>query len=131
VGDFFKTLAGKIASGAVALAVVAAALAWYETEPATKQAVLSLSGRILGWCLLMLVLPWASFPAIAWVNRLRSNGAGAALVLAVTVIDAVVLAWLFSWSLRGASEWVMYMAAVLIGGVYNLFSCDWIAEKTE
>ena len=110
---------------------MAAGLAWYETDPATKHAVLSLSGRILGWCLLMLIIPWASFPLIAWVNRLRSNNAGAALVLGLSIIDAVVLAWLFNWSLHGASEWVLYTAAVLISGVYNLFAADWIAEKAE
>jgi hypothetical protein len=131
VGDFLKTLAGKIASGVVALAVAGAGLAWYETDPATKHAILSLSGRILGWCLLMLIVPWASFALIGWVGKMRSNAAGAVLVLAITIADAIVLAWLFSWSIRGATEWVLFTAAVLIGGVYNLFTCDLIAEKME
>ncbi len=130
MGDFLKTLAGKIASGAVALAVVGAGLAWYETEPATKQQILSDSGRILGWFVLMLVLPWACFPLIGWVGRLESNPAGAGFILLVTIVDAVMLAWLFGWSLHGATEWVLFIAAVLIAGVYNLFTCDWIAEKT-
>jgi len=131
VGDFLKTLAGKIASGAVALAVVAAGLAWYETDPATKHHILSLSGRILGWFILMLVVPLASFPLIGWVGKLQSNRAGAALVLVLSIADAVLLAWLFGWSLQGATEWVLYAAAVLIAGVYNLFTCDWIAERME
>ena len=62
---------------------------------------------------------------------MQSNAAGAALVAAVSIIDAAVLAWLFSWSLHGASQWVLYAAAVLIGSVYNLFVCDLIAEKIE
>jgi hypothetical protein len=130
VGDFFKTLAGKIATGVISLAVVGAGLAWYETDPATKHYILSLSGRMIGWCLLMLVLPWAAFPLIGWVSKMESNRASAGLILVVTLADAVVLAWMFAWSLQGATEWVLYTAAVLIAGVYNLFSCDWIAEKT-
>jgi hypothetical protein len=131
VGDFLKTLAGKIASGAVALAVVAAGLAWYETDPATKHQILSDSGRILGWLMLVLVVPWAAFALIGWVSRLQSNAAGAVLVLAITIAEAVVLAWMFGWSIPGATERVLYIAAILIAGVYNLFVCDWIAEKIE
>ena len=131
MGDFLKTLAGKIASGAVALAVVAAGLAWWETDPATKHSILSLSGRIIGWFVLMLLVPWASFALVAWVNRFKNNAAGAGLVLLVTLVDALMLAWLFGWSWHGATEWVLFAAAVLIAGVYNLFTCDLIAEKLE
>ncbi len=111
------------------MAVVGAGLAWYETDPATKHSILTLSGHIIGWCLLMLILPWASFPLIGWVSKMDSNPAGAVLVLVLTIVDALVLAWMFAWSLHGATEWVLYIAAVLIAGVYNLFTCDWIAER--
>jgi hypothetical protein len=58
-----------------------------------------------------------------------SNGAGAALVGGITLVEAGVLAWLFEWSIAGATAWVFYAAAVLLAGVYNLLACDWIAEK--
>jgi hypothetical protein len=131
VGDFLKSLGGKIASGVVALAVVAAGLAWWQTEPATKQHILTDSGRLLGWLMLVLIVPWAGFALIGWVGRRNSNAAGAMLVTAFTVGESVVLAWLFAWSVKGDTEWVLFIAAVLICGVYNLFICDWIAEMAE
>ena len=44
-------------------------------------------------------------------------------------MEAAVLAWLFDWSIAGATAWVFYAAAVLVAGVYNLLTCDWIAER--
>ena len=46
-----------------------------------------------------------------------------------TIIEAVVLAWLFGWSLHGAMPIVFFSAAALLAGVYNLFTCDWIAGE--
>ena len=131
MGDFLKSLGGKIATGAISLAVVAAGLAWWQTDPATRQHILTDSGRLLGWSLLVLIAPWAGFAVVGWVSRMQSNGAGAALVILITAIEAVVLAWMFGWSIQGATEWVLYVAAVLVAGVYNLLTCDWIAELTE
>ncbi len=74
--DFLKSVGGKIATGAVRLAVAAAGLAWYETAAATKHAILSDTGRILGWSLLVLVLPWASFALVGWVAKFDTNGPG-------------------------------------------------------
>ena len=127
--DFLKSVGGKVATGAVTLAVAAGGLAWYETAPATKHAVLSDAGRIIGWTLLALILPWASFPLTAWVAKRDSNAAGAALVLGLTAVGAAVLALLFGWAVHGATLWTVYAAAVLIAGVYNLFTCDWLAER--
>jgi hypothetical protein len=131
VGDFLKTLAGKIATAVLSLAIVAAGLAWYETEPATKHAILSDTGRLLGWLMLVLIVPWAGFALIGWVAKFQTNAAGAALVLLFAAIEAVLLAWMFGWSVHGATEWVLYAAAILFAGVYNLFACDFIAEKIE
>ena len=129
--DFLKTVSGKIATGVVVLAVGAAGLAWYETDPATKHAILSDTGRILGWTLLVLVLPWACFALIGRVAKFDTNAAGAALVLGMTAVQALILAWLFGWSVHGATIWTLYAAAVLVAGVYNLFACDWIAERVS
>jgi hypothetical protein len=68
---------------------------------------------------------------IGWVAKFQTNVAGAALVLLFTTAEAVTLAWMFGWSVHGATEWVLYIAAVLFAGVYNLFVCDYIAEKIE
>lgn len=129
--DFLKTIGGKIATGIVALAVIAGGLSWYEMDPATKTMLLHGAGHIVSWFGVMLVLPWASFFVIGRVGRMESNLAGGVLVAVFTLVEAVLLAWLFSWQIRGATAWTFFIAAVLVAGVYNLFTCDWIAEKTS
>ena len=127
--DFLKGVAGKIVSGLVALAVVATAISWFQMEEASRDTLLRGAGRIFAWLGVVLVVPWASFFLVGRVGRMDSNAAGAALVLALTTIEAAVLAWLFEWSIAGAAPWVFFAAATLFAGVYNLFACDWIAEK--
>ena len=127
--EFLKTVGAKIVGGLVALAVVVSAIAWWQTEPATRDAILSGAGRIAAWFGVVLLVPWASFFLIGRVAKRESNAAGAALVLGITAVEAGVLAWLFDWSIAGSTAWVFYTAAVLLAGVYNLLTCDWIAEK--
>lgn len=127
--EFLKTIAGKIVAGLVALGVIAALISWFQMDPGTRHQIVSGTGRIIGWFLLMLVVPWATFFLIGAVARLRSNLAGAALVFLYTAAEAVLLAWLFSWSVKGAMPVVFFSAAVLIAAAYNLLACDWIAEK--
>ena len=127
--DFLKGVAGKVVSGLVALAVIATAISWWQMDEATRSALLRGTGRVFAWLGIVLVVPWASFFLIGRVAKLESNAAGAALVAALTVLEAGVLAWLFDWSISGAAPWVFFVTAVLFAGVYNLFACDWIAEK--
>lgn len=127
--DFLKTVAGKIVAGLIVLAVVAGAISWWQMDPATRHAILSDTGKLVAWFGVVLLAPWASFFLIGRVAKLDRNSAGAALVLGYTAIEAGVLAWLFDWSIAGATAWVFYAAAVLLAGVYNLLACDWIAEK--
>ena len=127
--EFLKTIGGRVATGVVSLAVVAGAISWWRMDESTKHTLLSGTGRIVGWLGIVLVVPWAAFFLIGWVGKRESNGAGAALVAGFTVIEAVLLGWLFNWSVRGAMPWTFFIAATLLAGVYNLFACDWIAEK--
>ena len=127
--DFLKTVGGKVASGLVALAVIATAISWWQMDAATRHMLLSGAGRIAGWFAVVLAVPWATFFLIGRVGKLESNAAGAALILAYTALEAILLAWLFGWSLRGATAVTFFAAAALVAGVYNLFACDWIAEK--
>lgn len=127
--DFLKTIGGKIATGLVSLAVIAGAISWYAMDPGTRHGIVSGTGRILGWLGVMIVLPWATFFLISGVARKDNNLAGAALVFAYTALEAVLLAWLFSWGIKGATAVTFYCAGVLLAGAYNLLACDWIAEK--
>ena len=55
--------------------------------------------------------------------------AGGVLVVAYTLIELALLGWLFDWSIAGATAWMFLAAGGLLAAVYNLFTCDWIAEK--
>lgn len=129
--DFLKSIAGKLITGAVALAVIASGISWWRMEPSAREAVLAGSGKILGWLGVVLFLPWVTFFVIAKVGRMQSNLAGAVLVATYTIAEAVLLAWLFGWSISGATAWTMFAVGVLFAAAYNLFTCDWIAEATE
>jgi hypothetical protein len=127
--DFLKTIGGKIVGGMVALAVIAAAISWYEMDVSTRHALVTGTGRIVAWFGIVILLPWVTFFVVGWIARLEHNLAGAGLVAAYTVVEAIVLAWLFSWKIHGATAIVFFGAAVLLAAAYNLFASDWIAEK--
>ena len=127
--DFLKIVGGKIAGGIVALVVIAAAISWWRMDPAARQHLLNNTGKIASWFGVVLFLPWATFFLIGRVGRLDSNLAGAVLVLGYTALEMLLLAWLFHWSIGGATEWTFMVFGGLLAAVYNLFTCDWIAEK--
>jgi hypothetical protein len=129
--DFLKSTAGKVISGLVALAVVAAAISWWRMDPTTRQMILGGTGKIAAWFGIVLLLPWATFFVISLVARRNSNLAGAVLVGAYTLLEVVLLVWLFNWSIPSATAWTFVVAGALLAAVYNLFTCDWIAEKVS
>jgi hypothetical protein len=140
--DFLKTIGttvvGKIVGGIVGIAVIAMGIAWWQMPQSTRDGIFSTTGHILhtlfiilGWLILVGVVPWVSFYFIGWVGRLGRNAAGALLVLGYTTAEAVFLAWLFNWSISGATGIVFFSCAILVAAAYNLFACDWIAEKLE
>ena len=59
--DFLKSVGGKVVTGLVAVAVVAAAISWWQMEESTRQTLLTGTGRIVAWFAVVLVLPWATF----------------------------------------------------------------------
>jgi len=127
--DLLKTVTGKVVAGAVVLAVVAAGISWWRMDDATRQMLLSGTGKIVSWLFVVLLAPWASFFVTAWVAKRESNAAGAALVATYTILEAVMLVWLFNWNIPGPTAWTFLAAGTLFAGVYNLLTCDWIAEK--
>jgi FtsH-binding integral membrane protein len=127
--DLLKTVTAKVVAGAVALAVVATGISWYRMDDSTRQMLLNGTGKIVSWLFIVLLAPWASFFVTAWVAKRESNRAGAALVASYTILEAVLLAWLFKFNLPGPTAWTFLVAGTLFAGVYNLLTCDWIAEK--
>jgi hypothetical protein len=129
--EFLKSIGGKLVTGLVALVVIAAAVSWFQASPESRERWVATFARGVGWSLLVLALPWASFLLITAVARTRSNLAGAAFVYGMTAVEVLILGWLFDWTIHGTLGWVFAVAGVLIAGVYNLFACDWIAERLE
>jgi hypothetical protein len=127
--DFLKSVTGKIISAALVLAVIAAGISWWQMEPQTREMLLRGTGRILGWLGVVLILPWATFFVIGKVARRDSNAAGALLVGTYTLVEIVLLVWLFDWRVGGATAWTFVAVGALFAAVYNLFTCDWIAER--
>ncbi len=127
--EFIKSIAGKLVTGAVALAVIATAVAWYQADQSTRDTLVSGTGRVISWLGIVLAVPWASFALISWVARRDSNMAGGLLIAGYTIAEAIGLAWLFHWHINGGTAWAFVLFAALFAGVYNLFACDWIAEK--
>ncbi|MEM8876075.1 MAG: hypothetical protein AAGD32_17665 [Planctomycetota bacterium] len=127
--EFLKSTAGKILTAALTLAVIVAAIGFWQMEPESRDALVGGVGAAAGWLLAVLFLPWAGFAVIGRVAKADTNAAGFALVGTLTALEAVALSWLFGWNFGGAFAWSMAAAAVLFAAVYNLFACDWIAEK--
>jgi hypothetical protein len=127
--ELLKSVTGKVVSGAVALTVVAAGISWWRMDEATRQTLLGGTGKIVSWLGIVLVVPWVTFFVIGRVARAESNLAGAVLVLAYTIIEAALLGWLFGWSLPGPTAWTFFAVGAMFAAAYNLFACDWIAEK--
>ncbi len=127
--DLLKTVTGKVVTGAVAVAVIAAGISWWQMDQPTRQLMLSGAGRIISWLAVVLLAPWATFFVTTWVARRESNGAGATMVASYTMMEAALLAWLFGFNVPGVTAWTFLSAATLFAGVYNLLTCDWIAER--
>lgn len=127
--EFLKSITGKIVSGLVALVVIASGISWWRMDEATRAGLLSGTGRIFSWLGVVLFLPWATFWLIGWVGKRDSNVSGAVLVSSYTLVELLVLLWLFGFSVHGAVAWTFLVVGVLFAGVYNLFTCDWLAEK--
>jgi hypothetical protein len=127
--ELLKTMAGKVVAGVMALVVVAGGISWWRMDPDTRHMLLAGTGRIVSWFGIVLLVPWATFFLIGRVSRVGSNLAGGLLVLGYTLLEVLLLLWLFNWSVPGPAAWTFVLLGALIAGVYNLFTCDWIAEK--
>ncbi len=129
--DFFKTVAGKVVGGLVGLAVVLAGISWFRMDPSSRHTLVAGTGKLIAWGGIVLLWPWVSFALIGRVGKMESNNAGAALVALYTALELALLLWLFDWHVGGAAGWTFVGVGVLIAAAYNVFTCDWIAEKLE
>jgi hypothetical protein len=126
-----KGAASKIMSALAAIGVIMVGVAWWRAAPETRDMILSATGRGVAWLGIVGLLPWVSFPVIGWVARFERNSAGAALIASYTILEVLLLGWMFNWSVNGTFAWSLFILGSLLAAAYNLFACDWIAEKVE
>jgi hypothetical protein len=119
----------RVAAGVVTVGLLGGGFAWYQLNPDGFHAALGSAGRALAWLALVGVAPFATFFLTAKAAKMDSNAAGAALVAGYTLVEAVLLLWLFGWSVSGAFQWTLFLLGVLTSVAYNLLVCDWLAEK--
>lgn len=127
--DFLQTIGGRIVTAVLALAVVAGGISWWRMGDAERDAVLAATVRGGAWLLIVLLVPWLLFWVIGRIARMDNNLAGALLVIGLTAAEAVWLGVMFGFNGHSAAVWTLFGAAAVVAGVYNLFACDWIAEK--
>jgi FtsH-binding integral membrane protein len=129
--ELLKTVVGKVATGLVALGVVAGAISWSQMDDQTRQMLLRGVERIALWLGVVLVWPWASFALIGRIARAESNLAAGLLIAAYSLAEALLLAWLFHWQILTSTAWTFLLFGGLLAATYNLLICDWIAEKVH
>lgn len=127
--EFLKSIVGKLVTGAVVLAVFAAGYAWYRMDESERAALAGGAGRVVGWIVLVTAVPWAIFFIIQRVARMDSNAASGIFVLLLTSAEAAALAWMFQFTIHGPAGWTFFAVGIVLAGVYNLLTCDWIAER--
>jgi hypothetical protein len=117
-------------TGLIALAVIVAAVSWWQLDPASRSAIIGGTGRISGWLGVVLILPWATFFLIGQVDRMAHNNVpGALLVAGYTIAELLLLGWMLNWKSPSMTAWIFVILGGLFAAAYNLLTCDWIAEK--
>lgn len=129
--DFLQTIGAKIVTAALGLAVIAGGISWWRMEQTERDAVLAATARGGAWLLIVLLVPWLLFWVIRRAAKADTNLAGALLVVGLTIAEAVWLGVMFGTRDASTATWTFFGAATVVAGVYNLFTCDWIAEKVN
>ena len=123
-----KWIVQCVSAGLTLLAVIAAAVAYYDLPIDQRDVLWHGVGRVIVWLGLVLVLPWATFFLTTAVARRESNAAGVALVAGYTLVDTGVLLLLVGPP-AGTFLLCAWIFGVLLALTYNLLTCDWVAER--
>jgi hypothetical protein len=127
----FNTVLQRATTIAFALVAIVAGISWYQADPATRSALVSGVGKGFAWFAAVALLPFATFFLIGRVAKTGTNSAGAVLVAGYTLLAFLLLGLLFGFADHGKTAWVFITTGTLFAAVYNLFICDWLAEKLE
>jgi FtsH-binding integral membrane protein len=129
--ELLKSVVGKVAAGLVGLGVIAGGISWWQMDPSTRQMLVHGVENVGLWLGIVVLLPWVSFSLIGRVAKMESNLAAGVLVGVYSLLETVILAWLFHWQILTSTAWMFLVFSGLVAGTYNLLICDWIAEKVH
>lgn len=136
--DIVKSLGGKIASAAIALAAFAAGY-WCYQHPEEMRTF----GRVVKYTLIWLVvtaaLPWSSYlfmrPMMELQSRMTSAGAAQVasigLIAAYTGVNIFHAFWLASWDINGGLTWLVVILGFGAAAAYNFFICESLARHVD
>jgi hypothetical protein len=126
---------GKYVGGKVLTAVLvvgaAATVIWFWKHPEQLRDLWNIFKLVLVWLGVVIVLPWALFFVVPWVQKRDNNVAPALMLLGFLAIDVLVALYLAGWSVSGALAWMVLLIGFLAAGVYNFLVCDFIAHRIE
>ncbi len=127
--DFLKGIGGKVVGGFVFLAVVVAAIAFWQAGPEGRAVFFDAGGKIVAWVLIVAVTPWVLVGVVVKVARADSNGAGIFLVATVSLLELLGLWWMFDFGVGGGVAIGFFIVGALLATAYNLLTCDFIADR--
>lgn len=129
--EWIKGILGKVVTGAVVLAVGAAAVSWYQMPAADRSIIVSDIGAFFAWAALVVALPWMLALLTRRAARFDSNLAGVVLVAGITIAELGLLVWFFHLNVHAKASWICMIACGVVAAAYNVLTCDWIAERFE
>ncbi|MCK4660327.1 MAG: hypothetical protein KAV82_12460 [Phycisphaerae bacterium] len=83
------------------------------------------------WLGIVLVLPWAMFPAMPWVLKWESNLAAGLLLVGITGLDVTAALLMTGVSGLSTLTWLVLVLGFLSAGVYTFMACNYQANRIE
>ncbi len=122
---------GEKLLGWIALALlVAAGIAIWQMDPATKTAIWNGIWKSIAWVLVAAVLPWVSRLFIKRLLEIGENWVGIVLIAALTLVNVAFGLILLGGLPAGGWGWLAALAAAGVAGTYNFLVCEYLAETT-
>lgn len=125
IGRLGEKVLGWVALGLLILA----GYGIYQLGPEGRGAILSATGRIVGWVVIVAVVPWFSRLVIRRLLEVGQNWVGLVLIACLTLVDVVAGLMLLGGWPTGFWGWLISFAAVGIAATYNYLVAEYVAER--
>lgn len=122
---------GEKVLGWIALAlIVAAGIAIWQMDPATRTAIWNGIWKTIAWLVIAAALPWISRLFIKRLLEVGENWAGVALIAVLTLVNAIAGLLFLGGLPSGGWGWLAALAALGVAGTYNFLVCEYLAETS-